>query len=157
MVPTMSDDLDRLYAPLSTVERYHTEDKAWREAHMLLHAANGERMVRVEAAREATDKRLSDGAESFADLRTSIVDLRKKIEESAPKPMPRWQLLTFVLGPVVGIMVLVSSVIWQAARTPGRDEFTKLQEQVQAVELQDAAITAQLTEMQQLIIKRGAP
>ena len=149
------DDMDRLYAPLSTVERYHAEDKAWREAHMQAHQVLSDRLVRVETAKESIDKRLSEGGESFKELRESIRTLHEKIESTAPKPMSRTQLAMFILGPILGLLVLVGSVVWQAARTPDRTEFTHLQEQVQEVALQQASIAAQLSELQLLLKQKG--
>jgi len=119
---------------------------------MQLHTVQAERLVRVEAARETMEKRLSEGAETFSELRTSVVNLRKEITDSAPKPLPRWQLLAFILGPVLGVVVLVGSIVWQAARTPNRDEFTKLQEQVQALEITQVRISAQLDELGSAIL-----
>ena len=131
------DDADkfRSFAPSETVERYHREDNAWRENHSERHRELDARIFHLEASREAIEKRLADGGTAFENIRNSISDLRKEIQADR-KPMTRVQLFGFIVGPVLGVILLIASIVWQAARTPDRGEFTKMQEKVMEMQIQ---------------------
>jgi hypothetical protein len=74
----------------------------------------------LESRVAVTESQLRGGAEMFATLRRDIGDLQVA---TAPKPMSRFQLLAFILGPVIGTIVFMGTFVWQAARYPDRAEF----------------------------------
>jgi predicted nucleic acid-binding Zn-ribbon protein len=90
-----------------------------------------ERMAKTEWKVEAVDNRLSQGAESFSDLRNSIGAVRQDLKEAherfteavAPKPTPIWK----ILGLAFSALCVATTVVWMLARYPDRSEFTEAQ------------------------------
>jgi predicted nucleic acid-binding Zn-ribbon protein len=93
-----------------------------------------ERLMKAEWKIEEQDKRLSQGAGTFSDIRSSIAELKEDVhsihnkfektnakwaEMLAPKPIPVWKVVTGTFG----IFVFVGSLIWAFARYPDRDEY----------------------------------
>ena len=92
-----------------------------------------ERMAKAEWRHEAMEERLSQGAESFSDLRNSITEVRKDLKQAhekfteamAPKPIPVWK----VAGIALTVCTLAASVVWMFARYPDRAEFNQAQKE----------------------------
>jgi len=92
-----------------------------------------ERLAKTEWKVEAVDDRLSQGAESFSDLRNSIGAVRQDLKEAherfsaalAPKPIPVWK----AAGVVFGILCTAITVVWTLASYPDRGEFNEAQKQ----------------------------
>lgn len=83
------------------------------------------RVDRIEWQQDAIDKRLSEGAETFSEVRQSIKDIH---DELKPKPIATWKIASFALT----IMLLVGAWIWQAARYPDRTEFNEARQATEA-------------------------
>lgn len=79
----------------------------------------------IEERMAVAETQLLGGAKTFEEIRAAIGDLRVAV---APKPLSRFQLLGFILGPVIGTLVFVGTVVWQAARYPDRQEVDALRE-----------------------------
>lgn len=79
--------------------------------------AEGELRYKV----KALDRRLSEGAGTFATLRNSVEALDKRItEETRPRI---WKVVTVVAGILLVVGGAVVSIVWQASRYPDRGEF----------------------------------
>lgn len=98
-----------------------------------------DRLMKLEWKQEEQDKRLSQGAGAFSDLRQSITEVKQdihkthlKMEEAnakfqemlAPKPIPIWK----IVSTATGVFVFIGGLIWAFARYPDRTEFEKAQE-----------------------------
>ncbi len=101
-----------------------------------------ERLMKVEWKQDEQDKRLSQGAGTFSDIRTSIAELKEdvhsihnKFEQTntrwakmmAPKPTPVWKIVTGTFG----IFVFIGGLIWAFARYPDREEYETDQEKTE--------------------------
>jgi hypothetical protein len=75
-----------------------------------------ERVTRIEGS-------LENGRTEFSGMREHIRRVERQVEEGRVKPMTRMQLLGFVMGPVVGILVLCGGYVWSIAKYPDREEF----------------------------------
>ena len=90
-----------------------------------------ERMAKAEWRHEAMEERLSQGAESFSDLRASIGEVRNDLkaaherfsEALQPKPTPVWKSA----GLAFSVLCVATTVVWMLARYPDRDEFNQAQ------------------------------
>ena len=90
-----------------------------------------ERLAKTEWKVEAVDDRLSQGAESFSDLRNSIGAVRQDLKEAherftealAPKATPIWK----ILGLAFSALCVATTVVWMLARYPDRSEFNEAQ------------------------------
>jgi uncharacterized coiled-coil protein SlyX len=85
-----------------------------------------QRMTRLEMDTARVNMRLENGQKEFMALREEQRALRGQIEQLgrdlAPKPLTRFQLFGFVAGPVLGLVLILGGIIWQAARYPDRAE-----------------------------------
>lgn len=66
-----------------------------------------DRVVELEKHRERVESRLDGGAKAFDSVRKEI---DKLVSITAPKPLPVWQ----ILGVVIGTLVTILGVWWQA-------------------------------------------
>ncbi len=115
------------YAPLSTVERYHSEDRAWKDEHAQKHGDLEQRVSRAEWKDEEHDKRLGAGARTMGQLTDA---LRPSIWKTAS-----------VVG---GAFVLVAGVAWQLRSYPDRTEFDALRDSVRSINEQQIEQRADL-------------
>lgn len=84
-----------------------------------------ERIAKVEI-------RLENGQREFMALREEQRAIRAHMEQQArdlaPKPLTRFQIVGFVAGPVLAVVVLLGGYVWNAARYPDRTEFNAAQQ-----------------------------
>lgn len=100
------------------------------EEHPVNERQEWERVVRIEGRLESGQKEFSGMREHIRRIETQVADLR---EAAVPKPLGRMQLLAFILGPIIGVSVLLGGYVWQVAKYPNREEFNEsVREQVNA-------------------------
>lgn len=91
-----------------------------------------ERIARVEWAQEQVTDRLSQGAEAFGKLRTSLAEVREDLHKAhqefqrltTPKPTPWYK----IAGMIFGIGIVIIGWVWQASRYPDRNEFNSFRD-----------------------------
>jgi hypothetical protein len=103
-----------------------------------------ERVTRIEG-------RLDNGNNEFSGLREHIRRVERSVEEGRVKPMTRMQLLGFVMGPVIGIIVMFGGYVWQFARYPDRQEFGAAVRELQEA---DKELKGQVDRIQQDALKQ---
>lgn len=114
---------------MATLERYHTEDNAWRERHLSGdHRAMEARIVALERSQDRTDVRLHDGASTFAAIKLEVEAVKKTTT------MPIWKIAIIVFA----IISPVAAVAFNAARYPDRGEFERLKGQVDSLRFDEA-------------------
>lgn len=115
------------YAPLSVVERHHTENKAFRDEHYKTHLHLHEQMTilteQLKAHTEADRK-------AFEALEEQIVKVTGAIS------WPIWK----VVSVLAAVIMTVSGLIWAAARYPDRNQFNALEVKVEQLQVEQALL-----------------
>lgn len=114
---------------MSIVERYHTEDKAHRDAHAGLHREIDQAVGFLVNKDETNDQRLNAGAATMAALSQQIVDTNRRFTWTPAK------IFTAFAAVVLPAFIYVTTLVWQAAKYPTRDECKDLERQVQSLTL----------------------
>ena len=135
----MSESKDHdLFAPLSVVERHHTENKAFRSEHYNVHEKLTERLATIEhtvdSAKERLDEHLRADATAFKQIEDQIERLNAKIT------WPIWK----VIVTIVSAISMAGALIWAAARYPDRAEFDRLNQQFQEMRVEQAILNRSL-------------
>lgn len=132
----MSDDTtdDVGYAPMATVQRYHEEDKRWKEGH------RGEHHNLRDVMHEA--------AVRLGVLETKLDSVLDQLKEARGPRVPVWQKV----GAVVAALGLVGGVAVYLARAPGGEAFDVLRQEVVRIQLEQVRQGAEID-----VLKRSKP
>lgn len=136
----MPVDDSETYAPLATVERYHAEDGAYREKHAIEHDALKGRIVILETTDAKVEMRLTQGVQTFVEMKNDLAALTKKIM------LPVWKIGLIALALLTG----VATVVWKASSFTDRSELDKTNGQIEVVRKQAEDLRLQGALLQQM-------